>query len=122
MAGIVYKICSADEWSEACRGGRYLGSKDDLRDGFIHLSTAQQLPGTLMRHFSDPPGWGRPGLVLVAFQVGRLADTIKWEPARDGSLFPHVYGPLDTALAASVMPLAAGADGRHILPGDMCGC
>jgi uncharacterized protein (DUF952 family) len=34
-------------------------------------------------------------------------------------MFPHLYGPLDPALAGGVTPLLVGADGRHVLPGDL---
>ena len=35
---------------------------------------------------------------------------------RDGSLFPHLYGPLDPAEAAQVSPLPLGPDGEHSFP------
>jgi uncharacterized protein (DUF952 family) len=107
----VYKVSTAAEWAEARRLGRYTGSADDQRDGFVHFSTAAQLPGTLARHFA-----GRPGLVLAAFDPARLGAALRWEPARDGSLFPHLYGDLDPSLAVSTITLALGPDGRHILP------
>jgi len=122
MPKMVYKVCPTPDWAQAVAGRQYLGSADDHRDGFIHLSTAAQLPGTLRRHFSDPDGRGRRGLVLVALGVSRLGDALKWEPARDGSLFPHLYGPLDPELAAHSTLLAVGADGRHVLPGDLDPC
>jgi len=115
MREFVYKVCHADDWAAALGLGRYLGSPDDARDGYIHLSTVAQLAGTLARHFSVA-GRGREGLVLVALQPSRLGPSLRWEPARDGSLFPHLYAPLDPALALRVTPLAVGADGRHVLP------
>ena len=32
--------------------GAFAGSADDLRDGFIHLSTREQLAGTIAKHFA----------------------------------------------------------------------
>ena len=119
MPEIVYKVCAARNWSEAKAAGRYLGSADDLRDGFIHLSTAAQLPGTLARHFSGKDGRGLADLVLVALDAAQLGAALKWEPARDGARFPHLYGPLDPSLARRCVPLDIAADGRHILPGDL---
>jgi uncharacterized protein (DUF952 family) len=106
---VVYKICAAAEWREAEARGNYSGSADDNRDGFIHLSGADQLPGTLERHFA-----GQSGLVLIAFNASDF-DGLKWEPSRGGALFPHVYGELPAARALWVkdLPLAAG---RHALP------
>jgi uncharacterized protein (DUF952 family) len=114
MQATVYKVCTAADWADARRLGRYLGSADDLRDGFIHLSTAEQLAGTLERHFA-----GQDGLVLAAFDPKRLGPALQWEPARDGSLFPHLYSDLDPSLANSSVKLAIGPDGRHILPKEL---
>lgn len=122
MPKIVYKVCSADEWAAAVDAGAYTGSADDVRDGFIHFSTAAQLPGTLARHFADAQGRGREGLVLVSLDAARLQTALKWEPARDGALFPHLYGTLDPSLARQCIPLEVGPDGRHILPGDLERC
>ncbi len=110
----IYKVCSAAEWRAASACGQYFGSPDDRRDGFIHLSTAPQLPGTLARHFA-----GRTELVLIAFEPGKFGDTLKWEAARGGALFPHVYGPLATSLALSVEPLPLDVNRQFKLRADL---
>jgi uncharacterized protein (DUF952 family) len=122
MADAVYKICGVEAWTEARRTGFFYGSPDDRRDGFIHLSTAAQLRDTLRKHFSTPDGQGFAGLLLVAFDARSLGAALKWEPSRGGALFPHLYGPLATGLAVSEVPLAVGADGRHLLNGNIAGC
>jgi uncharacterized protein (DUF952 family) len=111
MAEPVYKILSAAAYAEAEREGHFLGSADDLRDGFIHLSAAHQLAGTLARHFA-----GQPALVLLAVDPGRLGDKLKWEPSRSGELFPHLYAPLDFAALLWAEPLVLDASERHTLP------
>lgn len=118
MSKVVYKVCSEVEWREAVSAGLYLGSPDDRRDGFIHFSTSSQLAGTLQRHYSVG-GEGRPGLVLLSFDADALGAALKWEPARDGALFPHLYAALEPRLALTATPLSLGPDGRHILPGDL---
>jgi len=107
----IYKVAGEAEWAKAVDAGCYRGSPDDRRDGYIHFSTAAQLPGTLARYFA-----GRDDLVLVAFESAQLGPALKWEPARDGSLFPHLYAELDPQLAIHSDRLALGADGRHVLP------
>jgi len=107
----IYKICSASAWREAERQGVYRGSSDDLKDGFIHFSTAEQLAGALARHFA-----GQTGLFLIAVDGEALGDVLRWEPARDGSLFPHLYGELDLASVVSVMDLPTRSDGSHVIP------
>jgi uncharacterized protein (DUF952 family) len=111
MAKPVYKILSASDFAEAMRAGKLAGSPDDLRDGFIHLSAAQQLAGTLAKHFA-----GQPDLVLLAVNAERLGVDLKWEPSRDGELFPHLYAPLDLAAMLWSKKLALDKDGTHILP------
>jgi uncharacterized protein (DUF952 family) len=106
---LLYKILSGAEWLDASSRGVFPGSAVDLKDGFIHLSTAEQLRETAARHFA-----GLDGLVLVAFAEEALAP-LKWEPSRGGDLFPHVYGPIATGLAAEVHPLPLER-GRHRFP------
>ncbi|MGQ0456097.1 MAG: DUF952 domain-containing protein [Hyphomicrobium sp.] len=116
-AQTVYKIVAKAEWALACDSGSFSGSSDDVRDGFVHLSTADQLPGTLARHFR-----GRRDLVLVALRAAALGDALRWEPSRNDRLFPHLYAALPTALALWVKPLSLGADGAPILDPEGLGC
>ena len=101
---ILYKILSLEHWQAAKSKGVFEGSAVDLKDGFIHLSTAVQMRETAARHFA-----GQDGLVLVGFREDELPN-LKWEPSRGGDLFPHVYGTIDIALAVSVntLPLEQG--------------
>ncbi|MBY0382810.1 MAG: DUF952 domain-containing protein [Xanthobacteraceae bacterium] len=108
---MIYKICPAPAWREAERQGIYRGSADDLRDGFIHLSAAAQVAGTLARHFA-----GQPDLFLIAIDADDLGDALRWEASRGGELFPHLYGELDPAAAHNVTALPLRADGSYGLP------
>jgi uncharacterized protein (DUF952 family) len=85
----VYKICRAAEWHALKNDGRWSGSADDSRDGFIHLSTAEQVRGTLERHFR-----GEANLVLLRVEASALGEALRFEPSRGGALFPHLYGEL----------------------------
>ena len=96
----VYKILSRDAWAAAERAGRFEGAGIDLADGYIHLSTASQAPGTARLHFA-----GQSDLVLLRIDADALAPALKWEPSRGGQLFPHLYGPLDCALVEAVTPI-----------------
>ena len=93
----LYKILPAPLWREAERAGCFRGSEVDLRDGFIHFSTADQVEETAHKHFA-----GQDNLLLVRVDAAKLGDALKWEPSRGGALFPHLYGELDvTAVAKS---------------------
>jgi uncharacterized protein (DUF952 family) len=114
---LVFKICRERDWQDALQTGRYLGSGDDLRDGFIHLSAAGQLAGTAARHFKD-----QPGLVLVALDAAMLGPALRWEVSRGGALFPHHYAPIEVAAAVWVKPVPLGPDGLPQLPPDIGPC
>ncbi len=107
----IYKICPAPAWREAERQGAYRGSPDDMRDGFIHFSTAAQVPGTAAKHFA-----GQRGLFLIAVDADALGDALKWEPSRGGDLFPHLYGELDLGAVTRVMDMRLRSDGTHEIP------
>ena len=106
----VYKIVSRAAWEEAAAKGRFDGAAIDLNDGYIHLSTGSQAQETARLHFN-----GQAGLVLVALSVEALGEVLKWEPSRGGQLFPHLYGPLDPALALDVTDLDLDPDGAPLL-------
>ncbi|HJU29988.1 MAG TPA: DUF952 domain-containing protein [Hyphomicrobiaceae bacterium] len=109
---LVFKICAAAEWAEAERTGEFAGSAVDRRDGYIHFSAREQVAATAALHFA-----GADGLVLVAVDAAALGPALKWEPARDGSLFPHLYATLAVADAVWVRPLPRDSTtGRHRLP------
>jgi len=86
----VYKILRPDEWERLLSTGSFEGSVDDERDGFIHLSTLEQLPVTLSKHYQGVPE------VIVA-EVRSAGLSIRMEESRGGALFPHLYGSLPLA-------------------------
>jgi uncharacterized protein (DUF952 family) len=107
----LYKIVAASHWRAAEHDGIFRGSADDLRDGFIHLSTAAQVEETAAKYFS-----GQDNLLLISVDGARLGAALKWEPSRGGALFPHLYGELPIAAVGRVEPLPLAADGRHVFP------
>lgn len=108
---IIFKICPAASWREAEAEGVFRGSEVDQKDGYIHFSTGSQVAETAARHFA-----GIDDLMLIAVDDMRLGDALKWEPARSGDLFPHLYEPLALAAVLWARPLPRGADGRNFFP------
>lgn len=99
----IYKICTEAAWRQARAEGEVAPSQDDVRDGFIHLSTREQLPGTLVRHFA-----GSTNLVVLKVSVERLPKgSLRWERSRGGAFFPHLYAPLPTSAVAEVQSTEA---------------
>lgn len=107
----VFKIVKRDDWVNALESDTFSGSDDDLRDGFIHLSTFDQLHRTAEKHFRN-----EKDLLLVVFAARELGQNLKWESSRNGDLFPHLYAPLPTGCALSVLELPLGEAGVALIP------
>ena len=96
----LYKLLRAPELATLIADSIFRGSADDIRDGFIHLSTEPQLNGTLEKHFSGASD-------VFALDCGLLRDSAElvWEPSRGGALFPHLYRALHIRDVAAIFPL-----------------
>jgi len=107
---LIFKIVRRAEWEAA--GGDYHGSAHDRADGFLHFSTAAQLPETLRLYYA-----GQDDLMLVAVDPAACGDALKWEhsPSR-GEDFPHLYGALTCDAMKWARPIAKDAMGRFVLP------
>ena len=108
---LIFHVCPREAWSAAETAGRYHGSADDYRDGFIHFSTGEQLEASVAKHRA-----GQEGLLILGVEADALGQSLKWEPSRGGQLFPHLYGPLPAEAVAFVRDLPLGSDGRHLFP------
>jgi len=106
---VIYKICHPGEWSPAAPS--YTGSAKDRADGFLHFSTAAQLPGTLARYYADANS-----LLLVAVKAAALGAALRYEASTGGALFPHLYAALPLTAVAWSETIAKGPDGVFVLP------
>jgi uncharacterized protein (DUF952 family) len=97
---MIYKLLAATEWAAAETAGGFDGSEVDRRDGYLHLSGADQVVETAARHFA-----GRTGLVLLAVDPDRCGGALRWEPSRGGALFPHLYGRLPLTAVVTARPV-----------------
>jgi uncharacterized protein (DUF952 family) len=84
-----FKIFTANQWEAFVRDRRFAGAPVDLADGYIHMSSASQLQGTLDKHFA-----GQAGLIIAEIDLSRFGNAVRWEVSRGGELFPHLYGEL----------------------------
>ena len=110
-APLIFKICHDAEWRDAQRVGRYDGSAKDRADGFLHFSAQTQIQGTLEKWYATATD-----LLVVAVHTVSLGAARKWEPSRDGALFPHLYGPLPLSAVAWAAPIARDTAGHFVLP------
>ena len=107
MAEGLYKILTKNEWSIAQKSG-LIEVEIDQKDGFIHLSTARQLPGTLSLYFAD-----YDSLFLLTLNLSQRAEGLVYEaPSASsgrGGLFPHLYSELGIDQIAQVWEIKRGA-------------
>jgi uncharacterized protein (DUF952 family) len=100
---LIYKILPRTEWESVTEA--YTGSADDKRDGFIHFSTREQLPGTLAKHYA-----GQTDLMLLAVESESLGSALKWEHApRRNADFPHLYASLLKSAVLWARPITGDA-------------
>jgi uncharacterized protein (DUF952 family) len=117
----ILHLASNDAWLAAVNHGSY--HADSLStEGFIHCSKPSQIVDV-----ADTFYRGQGGLVLLVIDPSKLAPELQWEPpaepepthAREGELFPHIYGPLNLDAVVKVLPFEPGADGTFSLPSDL---
>lgn len=108
---MIYKIFRAAEYAEFVSAGETLGAPIDLSDGYVHLSTREQVEETASKHFA-----GEKDLMVLGIESDDLGEALKWEPSRGGALFPHLYRALrrEDIRFARDLPLI---DGRHAFEG-----
>lgn len=111
---LIYKLADPRDWGAAMAEGVYRGSAADRADGFIHFSTGPQLPGTLEKHYADAHR-----LALVEVEAASLGPALKWEAARGGELFPHLYGDLPLTAVATLRLIARDESGAWRLPSEI---
>ncbi|WP_028965861.1 DUF952 domain-containing protein [Sphingomonas phyllosphaerae] len=106
-----YKVLTAEQMAALEQDGRFGGAPVDVADGYIHLSTAEQLAKTVDKHFA-----GQDDLHIAAVDLAAHGDKVKWEESRGGQLFPHLYGEMLLKTVIAYGPLDRHADGTVKLP------
>lgn len=115
MSRSIYHVSLAADWTAAQAAGEYTVSTRGRtleQEGFLHASYADQVPGVLDRFYADVT----EPMVLLVIDPDRLTVPLVPEspPGATGEgaeKFPHIYGPLDPAAVADVVPLVRAADG-----------
>ena len=109
-----FRLANPERWAAAMMEGRFTGDPHDVADGFIHLSAAAQVEGTLVKHYNE-----HERLLLVEIDLEALGDTVKWEVSRGGETFPHVYGEIPASAVRGLRHVRRNEDGDWVLPSDL---
>lgn len=110
----IYRIVTEQAWMEAQARGAFTGTAHDLRDGFIHFSSAEQVAETAAKHYR-----GQAQLLLLWVDADAIASALRWEPSRGGALFPHLYAELPISAVKRVTALPLDERGEHVFPPDL---
>ena len=90
----VYKILSIEEWDKAQKSG-FINTNLDIKDGFIHFSTASQIATSLDLYFSN-----HQEVILLLPNMKKIKANLKYEATKPDSnrngFFPHLYSDLAT--------------------------
>ena len=108
MGQRIYKVLTKQQWA-AAEAGALVRAPVDVEDGYVHFSTRTQLKETLAKWFR-----GVDGCVLASFDSEVFEHQLKWEKARGGDKFKHVYGEVRASQALSIWLLELDADGTHL--------
>ena len=91
----VYILCDEAEYKKSLVKGNLI--RDSLlQEGFIHASPKDQLTRVANKHYSH-----FLKLLVLQIDIGLCHSVVKWEPAA-GSLYPHIYGPLNMSSVVKV--------------------
>ena len=106
----VYRLAALAEWKEAQKTGRVPLREIDEKDGYIHLSTREQLLETARLHFP-----GARDLVALEIPLAPIAANVRFEVApKRGEAFPHLYAPLEPGMVERVLAIEPDGDGFGI--------
>lgn len=86
---MIYHIATAEDWNEHQHNSSYVPA-GYAKEGFIHCSTSEQVPGVLQRYYA-----GAKNLLLLHIEEDKLTAQLKYEEAINHELFPHVFGPIN---------------------------
>ncbi|CAF1015654.1 unnamed protein product [Didymodactylos carnosus] len=86
----------------------------DAHDGYVHLSTAQQVPSTTSRFFKD---YNMVYILKISYPA--IKTQVKWENTGNHGSFPHIYGDF---VADSIVDQKSftnnGKDWQHVLENE----
>ncbi|WCN37613.1 DUF952 domain-containing protein [Aneurinibacillus uraniidurans] len=87
----IYCLTPASYWATFADKSEYV-PRDYKEEGFIHATKGDDLlykVANRVYHNFDAE------LLLLVIDEELVTSTIKYEQAKDGNLYPHIYGPLN---------------------------
>lgn len=116
---MICHITKRDAWEAAQPQGEFR-SPEFGEVGFIHCSTPEQVMLVANAFFR-----GQSDLVMLMIDPAKLRSEVRWEPPHStgrlpgfmhGSVYPHVYGPINFDSVTRVVPLVPSDSGTFRMP------
>ena len=104
----IYLLSSEQEYNQALNQGFLTRDSIEL-EGFIHASPKEQLTRVANKYYKATI---KP-LILVV-DASKVNVEVKWEPAA-GSLYPHIYGPLNADAITEAQEIVLNENGDFVL-------
>lgn len=105
-APYIYLLSSATDYKNAL-DKKTLTRPSLHTEGFIHASSKDQLTRVANKHY-----FKIEDLLVLVVDCSKVKAEIKWEPAA-GSLYPHIYGVVNTDAIVKTLPLSKNEDERY---------
>lgn len=85
---VLYKVLTPAEWNELNTSKVFKGNPHDIRDGYIHLCTEEQVRYVIDKYYKD-----NDEVLTIKIDRSQLESKLQWEDKHDTS-FPHFYDVL----------------------------
>ena len=110
---MIFHIAHVADWVAAADLGEYRVASLDS-EGFIHLSTRDQVLVTAGRYYS-----GVESIALLAIDESKLDSTLlRYEVSTGGEAFPHYYAGIPVGAVVGAHTFASGPDGEFLWPSE----
>ncbi len=105
---LTFHLVASDVWA-AQRANDTYSPETFAADGFVHCTDGETaVIDTANRYYRDDPR----AYVVLTIDVDALSSEVKYEDA--ARIFPHVYGPIETAAVRDVRDVRRAADGTFL--------
>ncbi len=109
----IYVLRELGAYEAALKAGELLDPSLQS-EGFIHASPVEQLTRVANKYYRQ-----RGPIVCCVIDPAKLSAELKWEPAA-GSLYPHIYGPLNMDAVLWAVELRPVVDEKfEVQPADL---
>jgi uncharacterized protein (DUF952 family)/flavin reductase (DIM6/NTAB) family NADH-FMN oxidoreductase RutF len=103
----IFHVIKLDDWASYPQSDYQASSLET--QGFIHCCTETQIPGVVNQWFK-----GEPDLLIMEINPQLLQSKLVYENLEGGNeLFPHVYGPINSAAIVQVKKLELSIQTNH---------